>query len=687
VPPALEQLRNELAAVLASWRLEFESIRATGTPRRLVLLVEGLAEKQPDRRVDVQGPPKQACFDADGNPTKALEGFAKAQGVELDQVTFEETDKGVRATVVVDEPGRSASEVLAEVLPRVILCPSFPKTMRWAHRKVRYGRPIRWIVALLDGDIICLAIEDIESGRTSRGHRFLGSDSVEIPSAAEYFDIMRSQFVMVDHDERREEIRKQVLAAAREAGGEPMHLDEVLEENLHLVEWPTAFTGRFSEEFLDLPEVVPTTVMRKHQKYFPVADADGKLLPCFVAVRNGGSDHIDEVIKGNQIVVHGRLRDAVFFFRNDLERDLWDRTKDLERVVFIHGLGNLAEKTERVIALTDQVADALDLGVDLRDQARRAANLCKADLTTSLVIEFTSLQGVLGGVYAAHGGEPEGVAKAIGEHYRPASADDALPSTLPGTALSIADKLDTVAGVLSLGEAPTGTADPHGVRRRLQGVAAMVMRKALPLDAMDLAAKALAQYASDDDAAESQLSEMLRQRAEAVLEQEGVDLHLREAVLGVSWARLGQSLAVARAIQRLDADEPETLDAAWRAATRPANIVEKRESDSTEVDSALFEGESEARLHVSVARMETAADVFDREIGRAALEDRTEAVETHATVALRNLAEEAAAVDGFFDEVMVMADDPKVKANRLALLYRAHLAITRIADLSALSRE
>lgn len=687
VPPALEQLRDEMAAALGSWRLEFGSIRATGTPRRLVLLVEGLAEKQPDRRVEVQGPPKQACFDAEGRPTKALEGFARAQGVDVAQVTFAETEKGIRATIAVDEPGRPAAEVLAEILPRVALCPNFPKTMRWAHRKVRYGRPIRWLVALLGSEVVPFAIEDIHSGRVSRGHRFLGQEAVEIPSADAYRQTMREQYVMVDHEERREAIRAQVLAAANQAGGVPMHLEEVLEENLYLVEWPTAFTGRFSEEFLSLPHVVPTTVMRKHQKYFPVATAEGELLPCFVAVRNGGVEHIEEVIRGNQIVVHGRLRDAVFFFRNDLDRTLADRAKDLERVVFIHGLGSLAEKTRRVEALTLSVARALGLDGTDAEHARRAAELCKVDLTTNLVIEFTSLQGILGGVYAARGGESPAVAAAIGEHYRPASADDELPATAAGCALSIADKMDTVAGVLSIGEAPTGTADPHGVRRRLQGIAAMVLRKSLPLDIMGLAREALAHYGCQDTAVEGQLADLLRQRAEAVLELHGIGMDLREAVLGVEWGRLGQVLAVARAVQALDNEDPEVLTAAWRAATRPANIISKRESDSTEIDASLFESEGEGALRVSVARMETVAEVFDREVAKASLEERPQVIEAQATTALRNLALEAPAVDGFFDEVMVMAEDPRVRANRLAMLYRAHLAVTRIADLHALRRD
>lgn len=685
--PALEQLRAEMAAALTSWRLEFASVRATATPRRLVVVAEALAARQPDRSVVVQGPPQQVCFDTEGRPTKALEGFAKAQGISIEHVSFEETSKGVRAAVTVDEPGRPAAEVLAEVLPRVVLAPTFPKTMRWAHRKIRYGRPIRWLVALLGPDVVPFSIEDLTSGRVSRGHRFLGDPAVEIPSAADYWALMRAQHVMVDDAERREAIRGQVIDAAAQAGGVPVHLDEVLEENLYLVEWPTAFTGRFSEEFLSLPEVVPTTVMRKHQKYFPVAAPDGALLPSFVAVRNGGPEHIEEVIRGNQIVVHGRLRDAVFFFRNDLERTLAERAKDLERVVFIHGLGSLAEKTRRVEALTLSVARSLGLtGPDV-EHARRAAELCKADLTTSLVIEFTSLQGVLGGVYAARGGEPAAVAEAIGEHYRPASADDALPSTMPGCALSIADKMDTVAGVLSIGEAPTGTADPHGVRRRLQGIAAMVLRKALPLDAMDIAREALAQYGCQEASVEAQLADLLQQRAESVLELEGIGMDLRAAVLGVEGSRLGQALAVARAIQSIDSEGPELLTAAWRAATRPANIVSKRESDCTECDPNLFESEAEGHLCVSVARMETVADVFDREVARAALQDRPRAIESQAVVALRNLALEAPAIDAFFDEVMVMAEDPRVRANRLSMLYRAHLAITRIADLHHLSRE
>lgn len=686
VPPALEQLRDEMSAALRSRRLEYQSVRSTGTPRRLVVFVEGLAEKQPDRRVEIQGPPRPACFDGEGRPSKALEGFARAQGVGLEQVTFVETDKGVRAAVSIDEPGRPAVEVLSEILPRVVLCPTFPKTMRWGHRRTRYGRPIRWLLALLDSDIVPFNIEDIESGRASRGHRFLGSSWVEVPSAAEYMTTLRSQYVMVDHEERSEEIRAQVLEAARQVGGVPMYLNEVLEENLYLVEWPTAFSGRFSEEFLDLPEVVPTTVMRKHQKCFPVARSDGGLLPYFVAVRNGTAEHIDGVIKGNQVVVHGRLRDAVFFFRNDLRRSLADRAKDLDRVVFMHGLGSLAEKTRRVEALTYEMARSLGLPAEATEHARRAAELCKADLTTSLVIEFTGLQGILGGIYAALTGEPTPVAEAIGEHYRPVSADDTLPQTLPGCILSIADKIDTVAGVLSIGQAPTGTADPHGVRRRLQGIAAILLRKALPLDVTLVAHEALAQYDCHDARIEDQLIEMLYQRAEAVLEQEGIGVDLRQAVLAIDLARLGQALAVARAIQAMDRDSPETLDAAWRAATRPANIVTNRESDSTEVNPALFESEAERRLHASVARIETIADVFDREIARAPLSDRFRVIQDEARTALANLALEAPVVDGFFDEVMVMAEGPRVRANRLAMLYRAHLAVTRIANLHALRR-
>jgi len=686
VPPALEQIRDQLEAALGVARISHGEVRAMGTPRRLAFLVDDVAERQPDRTVTVQGPARQACFDSEGEPTKALEGFARAQGADPSAVTFEQTDKGERATLIVDEPGRRLADVLAEALPRVVLCATFPKTMRWAHRKVRYGRPIRWLVALLGSEVVPFSIEDIASGRTTHGHRFLGSDRTEIASADAYVETLRRECVLVDPDERREEIRRQVLAVAREAGGEPVGLDEMLEENLYLVEWPTAFAGRFPEEFLSLPPVVPTTVLEKHQKLFPVADAKGNLLPLFVGVRNGNADNMENVIVGYEIVVHGRLEDGLFFFRNDMRRPLSDRVVDLDRVTFIQGLGTLREKTERVRALTDIACDQLGLSRGDRAHALRAAELCKADLTTSLVIEFTSLQGILGGVYAELSGEPEPVARAIGEHYRPASADDALPEMVLGQVLSVADKLDHVVGVLSIGEAPTGTADPHGVRRRLQGIASILMRRALPIDLEPLAQHALDLYEGGQPGTLDQFRDLLRQRAEAVLELEGVALELRSAVLDAGVSRLSQALAVARAIERLDASSPDTLTDAWCTATRPSNIISKRESDSTTVDPSLFEYEAEPALLDAADRIEAVAERFDAEIAAAPVSQRFAAVERATDAALRALAVEAPVVDEFFTVAMVMADDAAVRANRLAMLYRIYLAVTRVAALHDLNR-
>ncbi len=686
VPAALEQLEAEFRKALESWRLEFGAVRTMGTPRRMAILAEGVAEAQPDREVVRQGPARQACFDADGNPTKALTGFVTAQGASLDDVTFVATDKGERATLTIQEKGKTASEVLTEVLPKVVLAPVFPKTMRWAHRKVRYARPIRWLVALLDGGVVPFAIEDIESGRTSAGHRFLGAKRIEVPTAADYVETMREQKVLVDPEERREEIRRQVLAVAEEIGGAPRSLDAVLDEVLYLVEWPTAFAGSFDESFLELPDVVPTTVLRKHQKYFPVSDAAGKLMARFIAVRNGDASGIENVRRGNEIVVNGRLRDGVFFFQNDVKRPLSERVADLDRVVFMYGLGSLREKTARLEKLAARTAEQLGFDEETTRVAVRAAHLCKADLTTNLVIEFTELQGVLGGVYAARSGEAAGVSEAIAEHYRPVSAEDGLPETLAGSALAIADKIDTVAGVLAIGEEPTGTADPHGVRRRLQGVAAMLLHGALPIDALDLARESLALYAKGGDDALAALERLLRQRAEAALEQAGLDLETRKAVLSVPLERLGQTLAVATAIAGLDAAEPDVLTDAWRASTRPSNIAAKRESDSTEVNAALFEDPAEQAMLAAVERMERAVAAFDAALEAAPLAGRLPAARDAAETALRAFAAEAVTVDAYFEAVMVMADDAAVRNNRLALCYRAYVAITKVAGLHHLNR-
>lgn len=686
VGPALEQLREDFARTMASWRLTHGDVHAVGTPRRLALVVEDLVEGQADREVTVQGPPRGACFDKEGNPTKALTGFAAAQGAEPGDVTFVQTDKGERAVLTVAEKGRPAAEVLTEVLPRLVLGLSFPKSMRWAHRKVRFGRPIRWLVALLDGAVVPFAIEDIESGRATRGHRFLGGKSVEIADAGDYLTTMRSESVLVDPDERREEIRRQVLGLAAGLGGHPLHLEKVLEENLYLVEWPTAFVGSFEESFLELPDVVPTTVCRKHQKYFPLADASGKLLPRFVAVRNGNAEGIDKVRAGNEIVVHGRLRDAVFFFGNDMKRPLADRVGDLDRVTFIRGLGSLGEKTQRLTRLAATVADRLGLGEELSQRVARAALLAKADLTTNLVIEFTELQGILGAIYAERSGEEPGVARAIEEHYLPAGADDALPASLEGALLSIVDKVDSVIGVLSIGEAPTGTADPHGVRRRLQATAAIVLHRSLPLDLPALAEEALRLYAKDDRAPLGAFGEFLRQRAEAVLELDGVDLELRQAVMAQPLERLGQVLAVSRAIRQLDREDPATLDAAWRAVTRPSNIATKRLTDRTEVDTTLFDGPAEQAMFEAVGRIEAASDAFEARLAEPEVEGRFARIESAATAVLQAFAAEAETVDAYFQAAMVMAEDPDVQANRLALCYRAARAAARVASLQHLNR-
>jgi glycyl-tRNA synthetase beta chain len=542
------------------------------------------------------------------------------------------------------------------------------------------------LLALLDNNVVPFAIEDIASGSTTRGHRFLGRAEVRVPRASDYAETLRGECVLVDVEERREEIRRQVLAAASALSGVPTFFEEQLEENLHLVEFPTAFVGRFREEFLRLPEVVLTTVMRKQQRYFPVAGPDGKLLPAFIGVRNGGSEHIGNVAAGNEIVVTGRFRDAAFFFERDRARPLGDRVPDLDRVVFLHGLGRLGEKARRVASLCALACEQVGADDSLRASVRRAAELCKADLTTSLVIEFTSLQGVIGGVYAELSGEAPEVAAAIGEHYRPATAEDSLPATRAGTILSLADKLDTVAGVLWKGEAPTGTADPHGVRRRLQGIAAMLFAGGLGVDVQALSRAAFALYGEADAAVLDLFDEMLLDRANAALSAAGIEPELRNAVLSVPVARWGQALAVARAVGDLDAAEPDVLTLAWRAATRPGNIVGKRESDRTDVDTALFEHESEGELLDAVQRVESAADAFDAAIAAGPPEERFARIHDAALCALRAFAGEAECVDRFFEAVMVMAEDDALRDNRLALLYRAHLAFTRVVALHHLSR-
>ncbi|MGQ9599625.1 MAG: glycine--tRNA ligase subunit beta [Anaerolineae bacterium] len=467
---ALEQLRRSVPRMLEEARLGYESIQVVGTPRRQAVVIGGLAPRQPDQTIEVQGPPAKVAFDAEGRPTRAALGFAQKQGVLVEalRVVAEKEKSYVVATK--SEPGRFASQVLAEVLPGLIAGLRFPKTMRWNQTNIAFSRPIRWLVSLLDDQVIPFEYAGVSSGRVTRGLRPLGSPPIELSHARDYLPTLAEHGIVVDMDQRREQVQRQAETLAASVGGTLLHDPELLDEVTNLVEQPTALLGYYDPQYLALPSEVLITVMRKHQLYFPViSQKTGELLPCFVAVRNGDDQHLDTVRQGNEEVLRARFADAKFFYENDTRKPLESFLPRLNTLTFQERLGSMRDKSQRLEKLIPTLAQVLGLDDAELAAALRAAHLCKADLVTQMVIEFTSLQGVMGRQYALLSGEEEAVATAIFEHYLPRFADDALPATRSGLALSLANRLDSLVGLFAVGLAPSSSADPYHLRRDALG--------------------------------------------------------------------------------------------------------------------------------------------------------------------------------------------------------------------------
>ncbi len=676
LPGAIEALAAGGRQLLDQEGLGYADLLATATPRRLVLYVRGLDLRQPDRRERVRGPAAAAAFAADGSPTAAALGFARSQGVDVASLRVEETPAGRYVFAERVRAGRPAAEILAERLPAAITGLEFPRSMRWGSGDLRFIRPIRWLVALLGSDVVPFAVAGVESGRVTRGHRVLGGGPVTVARAEDYFRALEAAGVIVDHGRRRDLIRRQVEEAAASAGGRPLLDEELLDEVTFLVEYPTAFAGRFDPAYLELPDAVLITPMKHHQRYFPVA-ADGRLLPAFVGVRNGGREHLDLVVAGNEKVLRARLADARFFFREDTRRPLADYVKRLEGIVFQARLGSMAEKVERVRSLAAVLADRVGADAELRGVLDRAAYLCKADLATSMVYEFPELQGIMGREYARRSGEPEAVAEAVFEHWLPRFAGDALPATPAGACLAVADKLDTICGCFAAGIQPTGSQDPYALRRQALGVIHTLRGGLAGLDRLglgELVDMALDRYAGRPEFPAGPGRDALRQavvefffgRIRSLMGEDGYAHEVVEAVLATGCDVPGELWRRASALTEL-AGSPELAEAG-AAYRRAANLAEKAESD--EVVPALLTGAGERALWEGLAAAEGGIRA------RAEAGDYAGYFAAYARLRL--------AVDRFLDETMVMVDDAAVRRNRLALLRRVARLGRLVADLGRL---
>jgi len=675
VLPALGQLQDLVAAGLERNRLGCGTISTYGTPRRLAVMATDVADRQPDERGEVKGPPAAQAYTSDGQPTPAAQGFARSRGVEVGALQVRDTSKGRFVFALVAEQGRPAVEVLAELLPAVLTKLRFPKQMRWGDCPLRFARPLRWLVAMLGDQVIPFEVAGVAAGCTSQGHRFGPKREVVLARADDYLGALEEAWVVADHRRRQELIAAGAQEAAQSVGGRARVLPPLLAEVCFLVEHPTALAGRFDERFLALPEQVLVTVMAKHQRYFPVEDERGRLRPHFIALRNGGDRALASVREGNERVVRARFEDAEFYFRQDTQRPLSARLPDLGRVTFLEGMGSLQDKTQRLVALAERIGGMLGLGAADREAARRAAELCKADLVTLMVQDLSSLQGVVGGEYARLEGEPAAVCAAIAEHYRPAAEGDQPPATAPGRVLALADKLDNLCACFALGMIPTGGADPHALRRQAAGIVSILVEAGWRLDLTQAAREAvgLLPDAEAKAGAVGALLPFVAQRLEARLEEQGVAHDLRRAVLATG---AGDPLAAHAAAITLAAERDRDRTAFERttfAGDRVRRIIAPADVPAeAECDPCVFVAAVEGRVHNAYRHAAEAV--------RAAL-DRPGQPDTAAVY--EALSALAAPIDDYFDKdrgVMVMDEDLALRRNRLALLRQIDALFGRLAD-------
>lgn len=676
VAPSLEALRAAVEALLVEARLlePGATVRSAGTPRRLVIEASAVLDRQEDREVVALGPAKRAAFDAAGAPTKAAIGFAKSKGLAPEALETVATEKGEYVAARVLERGEAARALLEARLPAVIVGMRFPKSMRWESSGVVFTRPVRWILALLGGEALVFAVADVASGDRTFGHRFLGRGPFPIATPGAYRETLRKAHVIVDHAERRGLIEKGLHAAAQSLGGRLVVDDELVDEVTFLVETPGVLAGRFDPRHLVLPREVIATAMKAHQRYFTVEDAAGKLLPNFLSVVNlppGDAERDATVRAGNERVLAARLEDAEFYWREDQKTPLREKVPLLDRVVWQEALGTVGEKARRIAALGEEIAAAF--GGDTREVARLAAPLLKADLVTDMIQdgkEFTKLQGFMGREYARASGEPGPVAEAIFEHYLPRFAGDRLPSTPAGAALSIADKLDTIVGCTGVGFAPTGSQDPYALRRLARGILRILRENdaAAPLDLPALVARAIALYGDklrvDATKLEADVTGFFKDRLENLLTEEGVSYDAASAAFAVT-VNPRDVEARARAIDAArQTPDFERLAVGFK---RVANILKGAEHTGAP-DPARFSEPQESALHDAVAK---AARAVDAPLAAHRYDE-----------VMQHLLATRPAIDAFFDKVLVMADDPAVRANRVALLASVRVLFLRFADIS-----
>ncbi len=704
VPKALGSLEGFLKKALDSRKISYEAVLSVGTPRRLALMATGVADRQPDARVEVRGPQVKAAFDDKGNPSGALIGFAKAQGVAIEDLTRVKTDKGEYLYATREIKGEDTEKILPGMLLDVINRDFFAKAMRWGTFDISFARPIHWILAVFDGRPVDLSFGHIKAGGVTYGHRFLSNRTraIEVGSVDAYIKKLRDAHVIVDPAERRSIIEKGLLHEAGKADGKVLPDEGLLEEVTYLVEYPVVLRGAFSEEFLTLPRDVIVNAMREHQRYFSIINSDGELLPYFLAVANTKAIDMDVVRKGNERVLRARLNDAKFYYEQDVKKRLVDRVDALKGVVFQAKLGTSYEKVERFASLAlhigailgfsrgvdpgerpaDFAGDALnpasldrsnaDPGLYAKCVLGRAAMLAKADLTSGMVGEFPKLQGVMGSIYARRSGEVDEVATAIYEHYLPSASGGQLPASIPGAIVSLADKLDTITGCFGVGLIPTGAQDPYALRRQALGIIAIILDKGFRLSLDGLVDASLAflgkKLLKGREETKEAVLEFFKERLKNQLLSQDLSFDSIDAVLSAPWFDIVDAV---KRVRSLEGFKKNPACASLVVAFKRVSNILKGASVTDKIDESLFSLPEESSLYNTEKEIAPKIEGYWKKGDYEAVFSALAAIKGD--------------IDAFFDKVMVMAEDERVRKNRLSLLSKLRDLYWRIADLSRLA--
>ena len=663
---ALNAFKDLVEKALNEANLGYDHIAAYATPRRLSLMIHGIDDAQGDIEDWVKGPAKKIAYKEDGSVNKPLEGFMRSQNVTEADLEVRELKGNEYIYAHIHKAGEAADVILAEIIPDAIRHIPFPKNMRWGGKNLRFARPIRWILSMLNDRVVDFDLEGIALSNVTRGHRFLGSSHIEINDVRDYEEALEKNFVILDQDKRKESILYQINHMAKSNGGEIRKDDDLLEELTFIVEYPTAVLGNVQEKFLSLPDVVITTPMREHLRYTPVYSPEGDLLPYFITIRNGNDDYADVVAEGNEKVLEARLEDARFFFDNDREKPLEDYVDQLGGIVFQEKLGTMADKTARISDLVGRIGEILAVGEKTVESAKRACHLSKADLMTNMVQEFTELEGIIGSIYAELDGEESVVSNAIREQYMPVASGAALPESTTGTIVSLADKFDTICGLFAIGEVPTGSQDPFALRRKAIGILRMINEKHWELSLSECIDASLFSFVDsmglvfDKEEVRKQILKFFRGRIDTMLDGDGIRYDIIQALNDIDGEDSLRVFEKAQAMQNffVDGDRKSFLE----AVTRVENIASKNESKDGKIDEVILTEEERALYDKVLAVEPELEEAYSKRDDARYLE------------LLDSLTD---AIHLYFDRVMIMAEDESLRNNRLATIQRIDALVQR----------